>query len=101
MYVVVVHITVHSGAIDDFLPKMMDNARASLHREPACRRFDVCVKEGAPERILLYEIYDDRAGFETHLASPHFVEFDQITRPMIAEKSVTCYSLVADDYRET
>lgn len=96
MYVVVVHITVHSGAHEAFLLKLMENARTSLRKEPACRRFDVCVEEGNTDRFLLYEIYDDRAGFDAHLASAHYVEFDKSSRSMIAAKSVTCYVPAAD-----
>ena len=42
--------------------------------EPGCRRFDVVEPPGEADRILLYEIYDDRAAFEAHLKTPHFAE---------------------------
>ena len=100
MYVVVVHITVHTDMVDVFLPTIMENARTSLRQEPACLRFDVCMQEGKPDRVMLYEIYDDRAGFEAHLASAHYAEFDETSRPMIAEKSVVCYQLVDNDPRK-
>ena len=36
------------------------NAIASCRDEPGCRRFDVIDARGEADRILLYEIYDDR-----------------------------------------
>ena len=34
--------------------------------EPGCRRFDVVEPQGEPDRVLLYEIYDDEAAFDAH-----------------------------------
>ena len=41
------------------------NARASVEHEPGCSQFDVCVDPKDKSRIFLYEIYDDRAAFDT------------------------------------
>jgi quinol monooxygenase YgiN len=38
--------------------------------------------------VFLYERYGDRAAFEAHLASEHFLAFDAAVRGMIAAKSV-------------
>lgn len=42
---------------------------------------------------MLYEIYADRAAFDRHLAMPHYVEFDRLTRPMVRSKGVRFFSL--------
>ena len=48
---------------------------------------------GDPNRILLYEIYDDRAAFDLHLQSEHYRRFDAKTRAMLAGKTVTILTL--------
>jgi len=44
--------------------------------------------------IFLYEIYDDHAAFEAHLASPHFHRFEVEAADMIAEKQVQFFDEV-------
>ena len=54
MFVLVVEVVVKPGALDDFMPLMEANARASLADEAVCHQFDVVVQRDDPHRILLY-----------------------------------------------
>ncbi|MEM7522936.1 MAG: antibiotic biosynthesis monooxygenase [Pseudomonadota bacterium] len=38
--------------------------------------------------MFLYEVYDDAAAFDAHLASDHFKDFDAAVAPMVAAKTV-------------
>ena len=40
--------------------------------EPACRSYQACRSLEEPREFLLFEVYDDEAGYEAHLASEHF-----------------------------
>ena len=74
----------------DFREAMLENAQASRAREPGCRQFDVCESpDGA--QIFLYEIYDSEAAFKEHLATQHFLRFNERTAPWVAEKRVATY----------
>ena len=88
MYVIIVDFEIKPDRLADFLPLMQENATASLRDEPGCHQFDVCQDADAPHRIFLYETYDDRAAFETHLASSHFRNFDAASADMITSKDV-------------
>jgi quinol monooxygenase YgiN len=93
-FTIIVEFVTKPGAMAAFLPLMLGNARASLENEPGCRRFDVLRPEGEDDRILLYEIYDDRAAFDAHCSAAHFTAFDRATREMVARKTVTfCQTL--------
>lgn len=70
------------------------NAVASVRDEPGCRRFDVLEPAGQDDRVVLYEIYDDRAAFDAHLKTPHFATFNVESAPHVARKEVTEYALV-------
>ena len=74
----------------DFRKAMVENATASRTREPGCRQFDVC-ESADGSQIFLYEIYDDEAAFTTHLATDHFLRFNERTTAWCAEKRVTTY----------
>jgi quinol monooxygenase YgiN len=90
VYVVTVVFEPRAEHAPAFLDAMIANARASREREPGCRQFDVCVDDAGT--VFLYERYDDRAAFDAHLASPHFREFDALTREWIARKDVRIYA---------
>jgi (4S)-4-hydroxy-5-phosphonooxypentane-2,3-dione isomerase len=88
MYVVIVDIDVHASELDAFMREMRANARASLSDEPGCRQFEVCVDPQRPTSVFLYELYDDKAAFDQHLATEHFKRFDAVTKAMTAGKQV-------------
>lgn len=94
MFVVVVTFQIKPNQFDKFLPLMLSNAKASIDQEPDCSQFDVCVDETRPETIFLYEVYSNRAAFDLHLASPHFMEFDRAVAPMIETKQVQTFTRI-------
>jgi quinol monooxygenase YgiN len=66
---------------------------ADSRGEPGCRRFDVWCDTGDCSRVFLFEIYDDRAAFDAHLASPHFRAFDSEVGPWVRDRKVELWSL--------
>jgi quinol monooxygenase YgiN len=92
MYVVVVDFKIKPERLKEFMPLMLENARASRDTERGCRQFDVCVDPKDPASVFLYEVYDDRAAFDAHLATAHFKKFDPAVAPMLASKAVRLLS---------
>jgi (4S)-4-hydroxy-5-phosphonooxypentane-2,3-dione isomerase len=81
---------------ETFLKLVRMNAATSLEAEAGCLRFDVLapLETGGPD-VLLYEVYADRAAFDAHLASPHFLAFDRATREMVTAKTVREFRIEA------
>ena len=94
MFAVLVTFAIKPGRMPDFLPLMRDNAQTSVREEPGCRQFDVLTTATATDEVVLYELYDDRAAFDVHLASDHFRAFDAATADMIADKDVRLFETV-------
>lgn len=94
MYVVTVLFEPKPEHAAAFRAAMLANAKVSRETEPGCRQFDVCV-EADTGRTFLYEIYDDRAAFEAHLAAAHFKAFDDAIRDWVARKDVKIYERIA------
>jgi (4S)-4-hydroxy-5-phosphonooxypentane-2,3-dione isomerase len=88
MYVVIVDFKIKPERLPQFMPLMLENARLSRETEPGCRQFDVCTDPANRESVFLYEVYDDRAAFDAHLASAHFKRFDAAVGDMLAAKAV-------------
>ena len=63
-FVITVDFHLHAGTLEPFLILIKENAHKSLTEEPGCDRFDVLIEKGAPDHIVLYEIYKDRAAFD-------------------------------------
>ena len=95
MYVVTVEFTIDPAQFEQFLPLMLDNAHRSREDEPGCRQFDVSVDDTRPAVVHLYELYDDRAAFDAHLASAHFVAFATATTNMITDRVIRTWRRIA------
>ena len=75
MRVIVVKFALKPEFRDRFLETSMEDARGANEDEPGCLRFDVIQDESDPNTILFYEVYRDQAAFDTHLETPHFVQW--------------------------
>ncbi|MBB4380406.1 putative quinol monooxygenase [Bradyrhizobium sp. SBR1B] len=89
-FVVTVTFSIKAGHTVEFREAMLANAADSIALEPGCRLFDVCEAADGAE-IFLYEIYDDRAAFDAHLATEHFRRFDRLVAPWVIDKRVATY----------
>jgi autoinducer 2-degrading protein len=76
-YVVIAEFTVPAVHRAEFLTLCQFDSERSVGDEPGCRRFDVSTAVDAPEHVVLYEVYDDRAAFDTHKTMPHFTVFSE------------------------
>ena len=94
MYAVTATFGLHPARLPAFMDLMLDNARTSLRQETGCRQFDVCSDPARPGIVFLYELYVDRAAFDLHLTSPHFLDFDKAVSDMIVSKQVNTFSEV-------
>ena len=95
-YAIIVDFRLFPGQREAFRKLIDVNARESAQIEEGCRRFDVLEPSGDADRVLLYEIYTDRAAFDAHCESPHFARFDAESRALVSAKSVIECSLVLE-----
>jgi (4S)-4-hydroxy-5-phosphonooxypentane-2,3-dione isomerase len=88
MFALTVRFTIRAGCEQQFFERVTTQARASLDAEAHCRQFDVCRGGGTPQHVFLYEIYTTEADCEAHLATPHFLAFNEATRDWVEQKVV-------------
>ncbi len=93
-FAIIVDFRLHPGSRARFRQLIDMNARASVTNERGCRRFDVLEPNGDADRIVLYEVYDDRAALDAHMRTAHFAEFDRKSRSLVADKDVEEFELV-------
>ncbi len=92
MYIVTVLFKIKPENYSEFLVAMKSNANTSLTTELGCHQFDVCEGGSAEQpEVFLYEVYGSKVDFETHLVAQHFVQFNALTGPWVASKTVAVY----------
>ena len=94
MLAVTVDFKTREQVAEEFLCLVRSNAETSLRLEVDCLRFDVCWNENDKTQIFLYELYRDKAAFETHLSTAHFRAFDTAVADMLLDKSVRAFRQV-------
>ena len=94
MFAVTVVFTLKSGSAEAFLPLIKANAATSLGDEPGCHQFDVCWDPARPDEVFLYELYEDAAAFDAHLAAEHFKAFSAASADLVADKQARTYTQV-------
>lgn len=96
MFAVSVTFVLKPDLVPAFTAQVCHNAEMSLKVEPGCHRFDVCTDAARPNEVMLYELYDDAAAFEVHLASTHYKVFNAAVADMVRSKVVQTYAVVRE-----
>jgi len=84
-FVLQVAIRIKPDSVDAFMKKLDENAR-NARKEPGCKQFEVLVDPNDRAKIMLYEVYNDEAAFETHQQTPHFKKYVAEAVPLLAER---------------
>ena len=79
MIVLMVQLNVDPERLDQFMEASKDVARASVHNEPGCRRFDIVQDENVPTRVAFTEIFDDEAAVYAHPRFEHYPKWRAAT----------------------
>jgi (4S)-4-hydroxy-5-phosphonooxypentane-2,3-dione isomerase len=95
MIALFVTLAVRPALREKLLAGITAQGAASLEREPGCLRFDVCVDQGDPNRVLLYEVYEDEAAFAAHGETPHFAVWRTVADECVEHVERTATSIVS------
>ena len=74
-YVIIAEFSVTEAQKSEFLELCSFDSNSSVRDEPGCHQFDALTTEDAPDVVVLYEVYNDKAASEAHLATPHYAIF--------------------------
>ena len=94
MFVLVVNIRIKPENVDRFLKLLADNA-AAARKEPGCTQFDVLQDPKEKSKIMLYEVYQNEAAFETHQQTPHFKKYVAEAVPLLASRERQVFTRVS------
>lgn len=86
LYVNAVDIDIVPGQIDNYLAALKENGAASVQQEPGCHAFEITVSQKDPNHVFIFEVYDNAAALEAHLATEHFKKYKATTKDMVAKR---------------
>jgi autoinducer 2-degrading protein len=92
MHVTLVHVSVKSDHIDDFIEATRRNHEASVE-ESGNRRFDVLQSSDDPGQFVLYEAYASAEDAQAHKQTKHYLSWrDTVAAWMAAPRRGVAYS---------
>lgn len=91
-----VELTLHPDRRDDYIARARKHRDLVLENEPGCRRFDISVEEDDPNRVRLYEVYDDEAAVDRHMQTPYMQAYREDTGPMTADRRIARATMAHD-----
>jgi autoinducer 2-degrading protein len=88
---IIVEFETLPGREAEFLAVIREHARRTLEEEPGCLRFEVIrpvEADGAavPNRVLVNELYADRAAVTAHEANPRMPSVGAAVKPLLATR---------------
>jgi autoinducer 2-degrading protein len=79
---IVATIEIVPGRRDEYLPLLMAHRARCLKEEPGTLQFEVLVPRDDDKNVLLYEVYQDDAAFDTHFHGPSITRLREETAGM-------------------
>lgn len=98
MIAITVFLEAHPEHTDALLAEIVENAGHS-RKEPGCRKWEYSRHLQDPLKFCLYEVYDDVAAMESHLASPHVKRWMEEAPKYFAAKTAGRFDIIGLDAR--
>jgi autoinducer 2-degrading protein len=84
MFIYLVEIKVKPEHLEEFKTATLDNAQNTV-RESGNFRFDVLQHPDDLTKFILYEVYADESGLESHRKTEHYARWKTTVEPWMAE----------------
>ena len=78
-------ITVDPERLSEYNAYLKEGAEAAMSLEPGVIKIYAVAEKDAPHKITILEIYADRAAYESHLKTTHFMKYKQGTLDMVED----------------
>lgn len=79
----IAELEIYPGHLSAYKTILAEEQEASVRLEPGVIMLHSVALKESPTHIRLLEVYADRAAYETHIRSPHFVKYKTSTEPMV------------------
>ena len=78
-------ITVVTEQLDNYNAFLKEEIEASLRLEPGVLSLYAVSEKENPNKITILEIYQNKAAYQSHIKTPHFLKYKEGTLEMVQE----------------
>lgn len=82
-FVRIARIVVDSAQLDAYNAAVKLHAETAVKAEPGVLMLYAVSEKKQPNHITVFEIYADQAAYETHIKTPHFLEYKATVATMV------------------
>jgi quinol monooxygenase YgiN len=79
----IAEIEIDPAQLDVYRALLSEEIEASVAWEPGVLMLHAVAERDRPECIRILEVYADRAAYEAHLTTPHFLSYKEATAGMV------------------
>ena len=76
-------LVIDDAQLDAYKAALKEEIEASVKLEPGVRTLYAVSEKEQPTRFTILEIYADRAAYEKHIKTPHFLKYKTSTAQMV------------------
>jgi 4-carboxymuconolactone decarboxylase len=76
-------LVIDPGHLDAYRSALKEEINASVRLEPGVLTLYAVAEKDRPTHLTILEIYADRAAYEQHIKSPHFLKYKTGTQHMV------------------
>jgi quinol monooxygenase YgiN len=74
-YVQIATLEIHPSHIAAYRIAVAEHTKAAIANEPGLLALNAVANKDDPTHITVFEIYRDRAAYESHLKAEHFLKY--------------------------
>jgi len=87
--VVAVELEIVPSELENFKAAIKENGAACVREEPGCRMFNIAFGKDDPNRVLLFEVYENAEAVTAHQSAPAFKKYQATVANMVKSRKRT------------
>jgi quinol monooxygenase YgiN len=95
LYVQIATLEIYPSHIAAYRIAVAEQAKAAIEKESGVLSLNAVANNDDSTRITVFEIYRDRAAYESHLKAEHFLKYKAAVESMVKSLTLTPVSPVA------
>jgi len=88
-YVQIATLEIDPSRLTEYYAAVTAQAKASIENEPGVLALNAVAAKDDPAHITVFEIYRDRAAYESHLKAEHFLRYKATVESMVKSPTLT------------
>lgn len=88
-YVRIARIVVDSAQLEAYRAALKEGIETAVRVEPGVLSLQAVYDSNHPTQVTVFEIYADKAAYESHIQTAHFKKYKSTTRDMVKSLELT------------